>query len=92
MPNTETSHIAEIRGTVSRSRFRREGQGAASLAEGSRRRPPVAIPGVIDGNMLMCFNRLQNRESGVSMEGYLSDSEGQRVFIGTSERMRHFAK
>jgi hypothetical protein len=41
---------------------------------------------------MMCFNRLQNRESGVSMEGNLSDSEGQRVFIGTSERMRYFAK
>jgi hypothetical protein len=41
---------------------------------------------------MMCFNRLQNRESGVSMEGYLSDSEGQRAFIGTSERMGHFAK
>jgi hypothetical protein len=40
----------------------------------------------------MCFNRLQNRESGVSMEGHLSDYEGQRVFIGTNERMRHFAK
>jgi hypothetical protein len=23
------------------------------------------------------------------MEGHLSDSEGQRVFIGTSKRMRH---
>jgi hypothetical protein len=41
---------------------------------------------------IMCFNRLQNRESGVSMEGHLSDSECQRVFIGTSKRIGHFAK
>jgi hypothetical protein len=40
----------------------------------------------------MCFNQLQNRESGISIEGHLSDSEGQRVFIGTNERMGHFAK
>jgi hypothetical protein len=40
----------------------------------------------------MYFNRLQNRESGVSMKGHLSGFEGQRIFIGTSERMRHFAK
>jgi hypothetical protein len=33
----------------------------------------------------MCFNRLQNQESGVSMEGHLSDSEGQKVFIGRAK-------
>jgi hypothetical protein len=40
----------------------------------------------------MRFNQLQNRESGVSLEGHLSDSEDQKVFIGTSERRRHFAR
>jgi hypothetical protein len=40
----------------------------------------------------VCFNWTQNRESGVSMGGHPSDSEGERIFIKTSERMRHFAK
>jgi hypothetical protein len=47
---------------------------------------------IVWSDKIMCFNRLQNRESGISMEDHLSDSEDQRVFIGTSERMHHFAK